>query len=142
MTTTKYQRGAHFERRVLTYLRGDDNTEATSGYLHSLIPAVYATLTPFEPPFPKVTGIRAAGSRGDYDLLVTTAWPHLHGSALLGIQCKIATPAHNRIISDLKRIYSATHIVGVYATRYNHKIIFTPHLDEVYATLIQGVLGE
>lgn len=142
MVTTKYTRGATFERRVLAYLRGDDNTEATSGHLHSLIPAVYATLSPYEPPLPKITGIRAAGSRGDYDLLLTTAWTHLHGSAVLGIQCKITAPAYNRMLSDLKNIYNRSGIVGVYATRYNHKIVFTPHLDEVYATLIQGVLGE
>lgn len=143
MPTTKYQRGAHFERRVLTYLRGDDNTEATRGYLHSLIPAIYAEL-PFtiEPPHPMITGIRVAGSRGDYDLILTTAWTHLHGSAVLGIQCKLSAPAYNRMISDLTRIYKASGIAGVYAVRVNHKVVFVPELDEVYARLVQGVLSE
>lgn len=140
---TRYQRGAVFERKVLSYLRGDDNTEATTGYLHSLIPAIYATI-PVKtlPPEPRITGIRVAGSKGDYDLYLYTAWPHLHGSAVLGVQCKIVSPAHNRIISELKRSYAATGIAGVYAVRVGRKMVFVPHLDEIYATLIQGVLGE
>lgn len=143
MMATRYQRGAVFERKVLSYLRGDDNTEATAGYLHSLIPAIYATIpTQNLPPEPKITGIRVAGSKGDYDLILTTAWTHLHGAAVLGVQCKISSPSHNRIISDLKRAYAVTGIAGVYAVRINRKVVFVPHLDELYTTLIQGVLGE
>lgn len=137
MAITKYQSGANFERRVLKYLIGD-NTHATTGYLHTLIPAVchLPTDTP-----PMIYGIRAAGSRGDFDLLIVyTGKDKLFSSRtiqyVLGVQCKTSSLAKKTMRSDLRRIYKLHGIHGVYAYREGREIKFYPELEP----LIEKVL--
>jgi len=137
MAITKYQSGSNFERRVLKYLIGD-NTHATSGYLHTLIPAVchLPTDTP-----PMIYGIRAAGSRGDFDLLIvitmnvyTDDYDWIRYGVrqyVLGVQCKIGQLSTGRMSSDLRRIYKLHGMHGVYAYRDGREIKFYPELDKV-----------
>lgn len=141
MAITKYQSGANFERRVLKYLIGD-NTHPTAGYLHTLIPAVchLPTDTP-----PMIYGIRAAGSRGDFDLLLVINIEWCYDKTInncltyvLGVQCKTSELSTGRMTSDLRRIYKLHGIHGVYAYREGRDIKFYPELDTVVEKIIGG----
>ena len=145
MAITKYQSGANFERRVLKHLIGD-NTVPSTGYLHTLIPAVchLPTDTP-----PMIYGIRAAGSRGDFDLLIviTLTKPSIHHGYytllptiqyVVGVQCKTSSLAKKRMKSDLRRIHKAHGIHGVYAYRDGRKIVFYPEIGKVVEQVIGG----
>lgn len=98
---TNYQRGANFERRVLAWLIGD-NTEATHGYLHSLL-ADMSTHSPLITP-PKLYGIRSAGSRGALDLIVSITGPDWQ--RVLGVQCKLDKYGETTMRGDLNRLGS------------------------------------
>ncbi len=131
MAITKYQSGANFERRVLRYLIGD-NTSPTHGYLHTLISAAFSH-TPTTPP--NLYGLRAAGSRGDFDLIIIGSADNLQW--VCGIQCKTKRPSYASMASDLRRIRDQHKINGVYAYREKQKVTFYPELDNVISKLIQ-----
>ena len=108
----KYARGANFERDVLKDLIGN-NTPVTKGYLHSLLPLLKH---PVKNTLPLVYGIRSAGSRGFFDLLITFTYPCGTGF-VLGIQCKIGNQSEARMDSDLTNIKKLTNVHGVYALK-------------------------
>ena len=108
----KYKRGANFERDVLKDLIGD-NTDTTKGYLHSLLPLLKH---PSKNTLPLVYGIRSAGSRGFFDLLITFTYPCGTGF-VLGVQCKIGVQSEKRMDSDLRKIKKLTNVHGVYALK-------------------------
>ena len=131
--TTKYTRGAVFERQVLRYLIGD-NTHATNGYIHTLLPLFKH---PTKDTLPLVYGIRSAGSRGFYDLLLIVSYDDGSGFTL-GIQCKTGNHSEKRILSDLRNIKKHTNVHGVYALKEkgSKKPFFFPDLDELLFNMI------
>lgn len=135
---TNYQRGAEFERKVLAWLIGD-NTEATSGYLHSLL-ADTSTPSPLITP-PKLYGMRSAGSRGALDLMISITGPGWQ--RVLGVQCKLDKYGEETMRGDLKRIERDHGVIGIYTMpgRKNKHCPpkCYPSLEEIIERLLQGV---
>ena len=135
MATSNYACGAYWERKVLKYLMGDKKSIInTDGHLHSLILAAqsqYPDITP-----PTLYSLRAAGSRGDFDLMIIGSYTDTYSHIVLGIQCKTSKLSYRKMDNDLKNIYTEYGIFGVYAYREKNQPKFYPDLTKLFTELL------
>ena len=139
MATSKYELGAYWERRVLKHLMGDDKS-IEPGYLHSLISAAqskYPDITP-----PALYSVRAAGSRGPFDLIIVGSHTHTSNHIVLGIQCKTKKLSYRKMDNDLTNIYREYGIHGVYAYREKNQPKFYPDLPNLIFKLVVEYHGD